>query len=598
MDGGINLTYCVAWKKNNRAFMISDSAISSFQPISPNEHNSFGEIEGLYDTYYVKESTLKIIKICDYMAICYSGNKESADEAIGYIKTMIEFFSISEILNNLKSTYGYGEKQFELIILYYENENSIYYFDGADYRIVDDFIDIGSGKNISNLSNTLQNFVSAPDNELPILPKFHLASVITFLQCSSIKNKFYNHGVGGVFFGILLDGKLNWCEDIHYYIYNESPIQFNYISVISRYDGVYSSSSFNGKIKYFYNQGTNENINRDLYIQKSIRKSLNTRIPEYLVFYSNIYNMIYIMNIQSWGHNSRFKMWIRRNDDETQVAFVFDPFHQLTLVSYENNSMYPEFCDVAFSNEQFIRREDFIASHLNPKDFNDLDEFFDLDLRAFELNLKYEQFNFIDAKVSNYKNIIILDYNYFCDVVQEKYELYKLSGVKIEMLNFAVLIEQFLPQIASSCFKDYGLFVMKNISDNRVIDGFAMNNWFQSYPNCTLIHYEDNSYKKELPLVVFETLKNYYFNDSYFHVDKVIIGCDDEKVNDILSFAPRCNFDMISPDILLIRNFNSLTNMDGRFRYIVIDYAVSHMFNLNIDQIGLLESGFVINIDS
>jgi len=46
-----------------------------------------------------------------------------------------------------------------------------------------------------------------------------------------------------------------------------------------------------------------------------------------------------------------------------------------------------------------------------------------------------------------------------------------------------------------------------------------------------------------------------------------------------------------NPDILLIRNMNRLTKMDGRFRYIVIDLAIAFMFNLNEEQFGLLESG-------
>ena len=90
-------------------------------------------------------------------------------------------------------------------------------------------------------------------------------------------------------------------------------------------------------------------------------------------------------------------------------------------------------------------------------------------------------------------------------------------------------------------------------------------------------------------------IKSYYYEEKFFLLDKLIFCCDNNETNELLTyFSPEYNMENTNPDILLIRNLNSLTEMNGRFRYVVIDYAIAFMFNLNIEQIGLLESGFDI----
>jgi hypothetical protein len=57
------------------------------------------------------------------------------------------------------------------------------------------------------------------------------------------------------------------------------------------------------------------------------------------------------------------------------------------------------------------------------------------------------------------------------------------------------------------------------------------------------------------------------------------------KVNNLLQLVPQSNFEMENVDIILIREINGLTNMDGRFRYIVADYIIGAMFDLTYDEI-------------
>ena len=59
------MSYCIAWKKNEQVFMLSESAISSFEDDIQAGISTFGEVQGLYGKYYVQEGLLKIIKIND-----------------------------------------------------------------------------------------------------------------------------------------------------------------------------------------------------------------------------------------------------------------------------------------------------------------------------------------------------------------------------------------------------------------------------------------------------------------------------------------------------------------------------------------------------
>lgn len=72
--------------------------------------------------------------------------------------------------------------------------------------------------------------------------------------------------------------------------------------------------------------------------------------------------------------------------------------------------------------------------------------------------------------------------------------------------------------------------------------------------------------------------------------DKLILFCDDKEVDGVLQLVPQSNFEMENVDIILIREINGLTKMDGRFRYTVADYMIGAMFGLYYDEIAYAES--------
>lgn len=583
------MTYCVAWKKDGIAFLSADSAISSFAEEPDIDYSTFGEKSGLYDKIYVSESALKLIEISNKCLATYSGNQEMALNVIEMLKNSIVYFDIETCLGNIMNSIDKDTYELELIILVYSNgSNRIYYFGNGKYYEVEDFVEIGSGKMIPHLSNEVKLLVES-NVELPSEPSSHLAGVITFLQCSSIKNQFFNYGVGGAFFGVQLNGNIIWADDITYYIYDDE-FNMHLVSIVSRYSAVFSASSDDNVVRYFFNQGTKIDIDEDLYIQRKIRKILDTLVPNYFIFYNPQKNCVFFNEIDRWAHNSKFRYWLRRLPSETMYAFIFDPIHRMTLEMSYSDNYHPAFYNVAFKKEKFMRREDFysIVDKISNMSFDD--ETFDIDLRAAKLDFEKKLYSDLNDNVSKYKNIILVDYEFFCEILNEKYSMYSKHGVTMDEFCLPLLIKQFLKQIASDNFEEYCIYVIKKAKSNFVIGGVSITNLFNEYDNCYIVDANQQNYSIEFSGVVLELIKNYYHNDDYFHLDKLIICADNQELDTVLELVPRINIELEKPDIILIRNFNRLTNMDGRFRYVVIDYAISFMFGLTMDEIGYYES--------
>jgi hypothetical protein len=115
----------------------------------------------------------------------------------------------------------------------------------------------------------------------------------------------------------------------------------------------------------------------------------------------------------------------------------------------------------------------------------------------------------------------------------------------------------------------------------------VLDEWKNNYNNLFIIEDSNHHY---LAMNISSMVKNYYLNESFFHLDKLILFCDDEEVDGILQLAPQSNYEMENVDIILIREINGLTKMDGRFRYTVSDYMIGAMFGLTYEEVAYAES--------
>ena len=94
------MSYCIAWKKNEQVFMLSESAISSFEDDIQAGISTFGEVQGLYGKYYVQEGLLKIIKINDDFVLGVSGDVPTIIELLTHVYSLREMLTL-EILRNI-----------------------------------------------------------------------------------------------------------------------------------------------------------------------------------------------------------------------------------------------------------------------------------------------------------------------------------------------------------------------------------------------------------------------------------------------------------------------------------------------------------------
>ena len=86
-------------------------------------------------------------------------------------------------------------------------------------------------------------------------------------------------------------------------------------------------------------------------------------------------------------------------------------------------------------------------------------------------------------------------------------------------------------------------------------------------------------------------IKNYYLNDKFFHINKMIVVADDSQTNAMLwRILPEYNLEDGDPDIVLIRNINALSAMTIPLKYFPIDAIVSNLFDVSSDEFLKLES--------
>ena len=76
------MSYCYVWKKEDRVYMIADSATSSECDSDSLKLSSFGEKQGRFGKYYVSERQLKIYRINHETVAAFSGDVKHALELI------------------------------------------------------------------------------------------------------------------------------------------------------------------------------------------------------------------------------------------------------------------------------------------------------------------------------------------------------------------------------------------------------------------------------------------------------------------------------------------------------------------------------------
>ncbi|MGP1906803.1 hypothetical protein ACTSEZ_01440 [Metabacillus sp. JX24] len=578
------MTYCAAWKKHGKVFLVADSVTSTLNKLdSNNSISSFGEVEGLYSNYWTQETSQKIVKINDFLAVAYSCEDETVVlEAISYLK-YVDQMPLPAILQMICNSYNKG---FDLIVISkIDNVNKIYHLHNASYKEIDEFVDIGSGKSIPNLSKSFKEIIANYGEPHQSNYGIYLSDILSTIQCISIKNDFIKCGVGGMFFGIYLDHDLEWSRDMLYHITHGGKNK-NLVSVICRNNTIYYASSFNEEFRYFFDSFIKEKVKENPYLLEAIVKTINTVVPHYLIYFDKQYNSRVMVIIKGYSSTDGIKFWIKRRSNEVNYAILTSPLITRYLEDGSaSNDFVPSRYIVDSPKTPFVRREEFI-NQLNLEEVvRDLDQIYDLDFQYINIIGEAAIDEVIPQHISNYRNIVVIDGKYLDTLINEKTPYYKQINENIS-LTLEPIVSKFSNEIASDIFEDYAIFILVTDKVSEYLNTVLFDEWKNCYSNLFIIKDPNPHY---LSVNVFSIVKSYYLNESFFHIDKLILYCDDEDVDGILQLVPQSNFEMENVDIILIREINGLTKMDGRFRYTVADYMIGAMFGLAYDEIAYAE---------
>ncbi|MCE5221390.1 MAG: hypothetical protein LLF98_09055 [Clostridium sp.] len=490
------MTYCLAWKKEKSVYMIADTAVSEKTNELESTTNSFGEVQGLYGKHYIQEGVLKIYKVSPNLAISYSGNVDAALEIIQRVYQCIYEMNISEIDTILKSIENsYDKYDVEMIFIFSkgQDDNHIYLFSEGSFSECD-YAEIGSGKSIHFLSDDMKGIVNGLYSS-KFEKEYYLSMIIACSQCYILKNDIFKYGVGGTLSGILLNNTLKWFRDIEYYLVDDDISQCKAISVIVRNNSVFSSSDIDGKKRYMLNSITDTKIWEDLYLRKGIIKSLDTKNAFYYVFYSRKYNVIYFMNVNSCVHNIHFRRYIRRGNEETDYAYTFRPDFKKHFIQFDShNERIPALSEMQVIPTKYISHKE-ILEQCNEEDILQQAKHEDMD---FDFSIgQYPGYDIslitpIKKVINEYHNLVLIDYQYFCDAVEEKINLYEpFRAFKMENLNLEAIVNNFMKQMIPDEFEKYLFCVVKQNNYKKVISGYNMDDFFDKYNNAFIINVSD-----------------------------------------------------------------------------------------------------------
>lgn len=584
------MTYCLAWKKYKTVYMIADTCISAIDDKVNSEVNTFGECQGLYGKYYVQEGELKIYKITPNLAISYSGDIKQCKEIIEAVYHMANEFNtnkVMEIIENSFHTYNV-----EMIFIFSDDFNNyIYKFSKGTFKECD-YAEIGNGKEIPYLSKDIKGVIDELYSE-KLDKEYYLSMIISTIQCYILKNNIFKFGVGGVITGIFINKKLKWFRDIEYCLFEDDIRDLESMSVIVRGNSVFSSSDLDGGTRYIINNIIDKQIWDDLYLRKGIIKSLNTKNAFYYVFYSKKYNVLYFMRTNGYLHNIHFRRYVRRNEKTTDYVYVFRPDFRNHFIELDsNNERMPSVVEMQVIQKEYISHKE-IIKRCSKDDISKRGKYLEMDFDFSEMEYKdFDKSLVIPIKkiINNYHNIVLLDYEYLCNSIEEKVNLYKqFHDFTIDDLNLEAIINRFMKQIVEHSFDKYLFCAVKSMNYTKEILDCNMDDYLKKYKNFKII--STNNFMNDFNGFIFELMKNYYINDLFFHLDKFIIIADNQEVRELLDIiTPRFNFECTNPDIFLVRNLNELTEMNGELRYMVIDYVVAEILGLSIEEFGMLES--------
>lgn len=584
------MSYCVAYKNNNSVFLYADTAVSSHnEPYI--KYNSFGQIQTEYEGFYVEEALQKIVKIRDNFVIAYaSDDVKAAVEMIEMIERSYDDVGFNGILSLLEATYG-NSSSTELILVYSNSQTNpeIYTFTNGKC-ILGEWAEIGSGKNIENLSRNVKEILNKTSvNDYSI----SLSKAIAALQCYVYHNNLFEVGIGGIFTGVCVKQKVHYPKSLDCYIFEDDINTCTSIITTLCMEELFFSSS--NVVRGYVMPG----MQLDNRLVKKVRKAINTKAPFYFCLYSNFNNRILFMEINGSVHNGIISRYIKRGVEKTDYIFSFNPIVLESLNFLSDNHRNDEIPFIQEVRDGGNYDHSLFLEDLKKRDPErwEILSSFDYDFEYREAVIDKSLIKKIKKSIGYYNHLVLIDYEYFYSSLKKFYDMWSETNsftgniYEIDFRRFFLIVYKNTISTEMN-FDELGIvFVKKPSKKHHFIQDFDFDEYINSFKNVFVV--ADN---KEFYVYCYSFLKNYYLNDDFFALEKFIIVFDDEMTDEVLyRFAPKFNYDTSkigfkNTDIVIVRNENMLTKVQTNFYHAIMQHCLFYMFSENFSEWYLVDT--------
>ncbi|SFB11280.1 hypothetical protein [Clostridium frigidicarnis] len=584
------MTYCLAWKQNNKIFMLGDSLLSSeSEEIIQSKYSTIGEVHGKYNGYFVEESCSKLFQL-NGMLIAFAGNTDKVNNIIDELIYKKDNFKLEEIFESITTSGILNLGTEVLIALSIDGINRLFYLNGNCYEEIQTFKCIGNGKNINNLTDTLMNFTKGFEFEKNST-KTIITKIVAFLQIIIYKNGFLKYGVGGTVCGGVFDnGITNWNDDVFYYLYEKNVNERNTFNVIIRDNIICTGSDFIDSLKVFASLHKESNSRGDKFTRKLL-KIVNSIHLRFIVYYSNYYNCIYFCDSHGDALVSTCYRFQKKVSDELiKFALIHPSYFEIELMSRKSDEKIniPVFY-IEPQKMEFITREQLIKLGSVTGYIEDKEEEYDIDLSYLSIpNVNISEFG--SQFYDDIDNVVFIDFRYFYNQIVERINYYRNIDIEISNISILKSLEKHLERIIPSETRTE-IIIYACYEDDYTLSGCDLFDIFCSeVPEAYQFYFSDDEYQYTVNNNITWFLKNYYVNEKYFGFCKTILIIDNYDIDAYLNCMPLNNYYPETTDIILIRNHNYDSRIQTPIVYYVIDYFIDHILGISLEIASLWDS--------
>ncbi|OZQ68005.1 hypothetical protein CA600_07005 [Paenibacillus sp. VTT E-133280] len=226
----------------------------------------------------------------------------------------------------------------------------------------------------------------------------------------------------------------------------------------------------------------------------------------------------------------------------------------------------------------------------NIEDVSDRDEIYDFDLNEVEIaipeSLKIDMSNIFDVN-----SVVIIDFNYLFSKIKERFEHYEGIYIKVNTSDILREIKGFIDNYIENDSEIRFFVFYSNEEEYKISENLnTIDDFMDKTPNGVFYEFSNNDYYMGTIANTINFLKEYYVNEDYFGLDKIILIMDNPDLNNILELLPTINRNPNEADVILVRNHNSETYIVVPVVYFVIDYMIDKMFSVSNENAMLWDS--------